>query len=100
MQNDVSPTAEGDFMPQKVDNLGIDHSRALLLRPATTARQKHDVAQLRQRGPHRLNIGEANGAVAFSANEEHRMFHFELAQRNELFPVAIQIPVAMEAVCG
>jgi hypothetical protein len=47
---------------------------------STTAGQEHDSAQLRQSGFHGLEISEAHSAVAFSTNEEHRLFHSKFTQ--------------------
>jgi hypothetical protein len=80
MQQNMSHDSESDLLQQEVDDLGIDLSRAFLLRPVTSAGQEHDSAQFRQSGFHGLEISEAHSAVAFSTNEEHRLFHSKFTQ--------------------
>ena len=58
----------------------ISYRRKSMISALTSAGQEHDSAQLRQSGYHGLEISEAHSAVAFSTNEEHRLFHSKFTQ--------------------
>ena len=90
----MSPASGWEHLSQEVDQFGTDLNRALLLHPVTAVGQKHDLAQLRQSGLHRLEIVEAHGAIAFSAHEEHRLFHSHLTKTilsQKTLPVILQV---------